>query len=200
MVPPRSTQEPLGGTPQEPREENRVASQRDPGTRARTSTPPADAVGREDDERNRQAAALRAKYPDHEHRDPSKASEADGVTFDDFWDVYPRKVGKKAARAAWRAALREAPATDIVDGARRYAEDPNLPSGAEAQYVAHPSTWLHAGRWEDDPLPPRHASATGREPGHSTPAPDLSAWNSYTPAYEHDDPDAPRFHEDPLPL
>jgi hypothetical protein len=70
-----------------------------------------------------------------------------------FWDAYPRKVGKQAARRSWDRAIRAGvdPA-EIVAGARRYAADPNR----DPQYTKHPQGWLTDGRWADvDPLPVR---------------------------------------------
>lgn len=71
--------------------------------------------------------------------------------FNEFWSVYPTRVGKQAAIKAWEKAILQADAATIVEGARRYAQDPNR----HPSYTAHPSTWLNAGRWADDPLPPR---------------------------------------------
>ena len=71
--------------------------------------------------------------------------------FDTFWEIYPRKAGKQRARAAWAKALKTATAQEIIDGARAFASDPNR----DPQYTPHPTTWLNAGRWEDDPLPAR---------------------------------------------
>lgn len=74
--------------------------------------------------------------------------------FEKFWAIYPRRTGgEKAASRAFHSAVRDGtdPAA-IVDGARRFATDPNLP---EMQYVPHAKTWLNAGRWADPPLPPR---------------------------------------------
>lgn len=68
-----------------------------------------------------------------------------------FWDHYPRKVGKRAAEKAWMQATRTTPADIIIAGAIAYANDPNR----EDTFTAHPSTWLNAGRWEDEPLPER---------------------------------------------
>jgi hypothetical protein len=73
-------------------------------------------------------------------------------TFDDFWAVYPRKAGKDAARKAWAKAVSRAAPADIVVAAARFRDDPNR----EEQFTAHPATWLNQGRWDDDPLPPRH--------------------------------------------
>lgn len=77
--------------------------------------------------------------------------------FEEFWDVYPRKVGKKAATTAFVKACRKASAQAIIDGARRFAADPNR----EEQFTPHPTTWLNQGRWEDDPLPTRAVKSSG---------------------------------------
>jgi hypothetical protein len=77
--------------------------------------------------------------------------------FDAFWAVYPRKAGKRDARKAWGEARRGTPSVVLIAGAERYRDDPNR----EAAYTAHPATWLRAGRWDDEPLPPRSAGRTG---------------------------------------
>lgn len=71
--------------------------------------------------------------------------------FDLFWKIYPIKVGKQAARKAFDKALKSATLEEILEGAKRYASDPNR----HPSYTAHASTWLNAGRWADEPLPPR---------------------------------------------
>lgn len=86
------------------------------------------------------------------------ATGRDRDAFDRFWRAYPRKVGKRAAQAAWTRAVRDADPEEIIAGAIRYAQDPNR----EDAYTAHAQTWLRAGRWEDPPLPARNArQATG---------------------------------------
>lgn len=77
--------------------------------------------------------------------------------FEDFWRVYPRKVGKRAARDAFAEAIREVDPQVILEAAKRYAADPNR----EPQFTAHPTTWLRQGRWEDEPLPARKTGQTG---------------------------------------
>jgi len=78
--------------------------------------------------------------------------------FDQFWQLYPKKVGKDAARKAFTTAVRRAGLEPIVLGVKRYAADPNLP---ERQYVPNPATWLNQGRWDDEPCAPR---TNGRPP------------------------------------
>lgn len=70
--------------------------------------------------------------------------------FLDFYAVYPRHVGKEAARRAFVKAVKAGtPAADIIEGARRYAAA-TAAVGTETRYIAHPATWLNAGRWSDD--------------------------------------------------
>jgi len=79
--------------------------------------------------------------------------------FQKFWQVYPRKVGKVAARVAFTKAHQVA-GDAVITGATRFANDPNLPP---TQFVPHPATWLAQGRWDDDPLPERILSPEERK-------------------------------------
>lgn len=71
-----------------------------------------------------------------------------------FWSAYPRKASKQAARKAWDKITATVSAEEIIEGARRYRDDPNRLD----EYTKHPSTWLNAGCWEDAPLPARTGS------------------------------------------
>jgi hypothetical protein len=77
--------------------------------------------------------------------------------FDVFWDVYPRRVAKKAAQRAWATACKNTPPENIIEGAKRYRDDPHR----DAQYTAHPATWLNNERWFDDPMPIRRVATGG---------------------------------------
>lgn len=76
--------------------------------------------------------------------------------FSEFWQVYPRKVGKGAAKKAFAKAHAKANG-DVVLGAQRFAADPNLPY--EKNFIPHPATWLNDERWDDEPLPHREKTA-----------------------------------------
>lgn len=87
---------------------------------------------------------------------PAPPSSERASRFNDFWAVYPRKVGKQKARGKYAAAVKRAgDEQTVIDGAHRLAADPNLP---EAKFIPHPTTWLERDGWEDEPLPPRMAS------------------------------------------
>lgn len=88
--------------------------------------------------------------------------------FDEFWAIYPRKVSKPDARKAWTTALKRTDAQTVIDGAHRYADDPNR----DPSYTKHPGTWLRNDCWNDGPLPARgrtsHAVSTGSSRALST--------------------------------
>lgn len=71
--------------------------------------------------------------------------------FEEWWEHYPRKAGKRKAFNAWKSARKRASNEDLIDGARRYADDPNRTD----QYTKYPEGWLNADGWLDEPLPPR---------------------------------------------
>lgn len=71
--------------------------------------------------------------------------------FEEFWQVYPLRVGKQKAKKAFAKALGEVAFEDILAGAKRYKADPNR---VEA-FTKHPTTWLTSGGWDDEPLPAR---------------------------------------------
>lgn len=71
--------------------------------------------------------------------------------FDEFWQVYPRRVGKGAAVKAHARALKRATPQRILDGAQSVADRWRTLTADERQYIPHPSTWLNADRWDDEP-------------------------------------------------
>lgn len=66
--------------------------------------------------------------------------------FAQFWDHYPRRVGKLAAQRAFARALKQASADDILRGLIRALRF--FPR--EERFIPHPATWLNQGRWMDD--------------------------------------------------
>jgi DNA-binding transcriptional regulator YhcF (GntR family) len=69
--------------------------------------------------------------------------------FQTFWSAYPRRIGKGAARTAFKKALKFSSANEILKGATAYAAHCEE-MGTEKQYIPHPSTWLNGERWDDD--------------------------------------------------
>lgn len=73
-------------------------------------------------------------------------------TFDQFWEIYPNRLGKGEARVSFTKAVAKVGLDSVMNGVKRLAEDPNLPP---KQYIPRPSTWLNQERWDDDPYPER---------------------------------------------
>jgi hypothetical protein len=68
------------------------------------------------------------------------------IDFEEFWQVYPRKVGKGQARVAFKTALRKATKDELVSAASTYAESVR---STEQNFIPHASTWLNGERWLD---------------------------------------------------
>jgi hypothetical protein len=71
-----------------------------------------------------------------------------GDDFEQFWDFYPRKEGKKDARKAW----------GVMSAADRFAALQSIPvhvrfwnlSDREKRYMPMAGTWLRGERWSDE--------------------------------------------------
>ena len=69
--------------------------------------------------------------------------------FERFWAEFPRKVGKDAAWAAWQRRHPDDALTDVmVSAVREQSRSPQWRRDG-GQYIPHPRTWLHQGRWQD---------------------------------------------------
>ena len=77
--------------------------------------------------------------------------EKEKTEFDLFWDAYPNRKGKGAARKAFENAIKKGvTAQRLIDAVNRQR------CGAQwmrdnGQYIPHPATWLNQERWDDDP-------------------------------------------------
>lgn len=79
--------------------------------------------------------------------------------FGEFYDLYPRHIGRGQAERAWKAATKKADADTIIDGLR--AQLPLLTS-ADPNFVKHPSTWLNGECWADEHETASDAAAEGQ--------------------------------------
>lgn len=66
--------------------------------------------------------------------------------FEEFWAIYPRLEGKNAALRAWRSALKQADAAEIMAGAKRYVD---AKRGEQQKFLKTPAAWLNGGHWMD---------------------------------------------------
>ncbi|WP_158075658.1 helix-turn-helix domain-containing protein [Actinokineospora bangkokensis] len=95
--------------------------------------------------------------------------------FEMFWAVYPRRVGKARAAAAWHKARTAGVAAEVIRaGAVRYAQLVAA-EAREPRFVKQAEGWLHGRRWEDEVQPLVGAATRGpyRDPD---PAEYASVW------------------------
>lgn len=97
--------------------------------------------------------------------EPSQADAATSVAalFDDFWKAYPRHIGKAAAARKFATLCKTVDPQAIIAGAARFAQLV-AKSKTEQGFIPHPTTWLNAGRWEDE-LPEVEQPQVERKPG-----------------------------------
>lgn len=81
--------------------------------------------------------------PDKSGQTPSR--------FDEFWDAYDHKVGRKKAEAAYRAAIKKPDVTDdlLIAAATQYVEWVKS-EGKHPTFTKHPTTWLNGECWRDE--------------------------------------------------
>lgn len=75
--------------------------------------------------------------------DSSKKLETGYSTeFEEFWQIYPRKIGKGDAYKCYKARLHDGwRPSDLVEAARRYAMEVSK-KHTEKEYIKHPKTFL----------------------------------------------------------
>lgn len=88
--------------------------------------------------------------------DPKAEEDLDFKLF--YEEVYPKRVGRGAARKAYSAARKKADADKILAGAQRYAA---AMKDKEPRFICHPATWLNQERWDDDPAALTAGSGSG---------------------------------------
>lgn len=79
--------------------------------------------------------------------------------FDEFWDAYAYKVGRKKAVTAYRAALKKPGINaDLLIAAAAAYIGWQVSEGKHPKFTKHPATWLSGEHWTDErvarPQPP----------------------------------------------
>jgi uncharacterized protein YdaU (DUF1376 family) len=73
------------------------------------------------------------------------AEQASGE-FEEFYKLYPHKIGPKDAKRAFLKARKTADFVRIMDGLRAY-----IATKPDDRPWCNPATWLNQGRWDDQP-------------------------------------------------
>lgn len=82
---------------------------------------------------------------------PSPPMGAHGSKFfEEFWEAYPRKVGKGSARTAFDRAKRKMNLEGILSGLETCK---TVWRDGDPKFIPHPATWLNREGWLDEPEP-----------------------------------------------
>lgn len=73
--------------------------------------------------------------------------ESEHPAFQEFYEKYPRREGRRTAARAFKAALARGSPEAIMAGSARYAV---ATLGSERQFVKLPATWLNGDHWKDE--------------------------------------------------
>jgi hypothetical protein len=84
--------------------------------------------------------------------------DARAADFDQFWSIYPNKVGKRDAAKAFVGARQRADFETILAGVRRYS------AKTDDRPWCNPATFLNQDRWADDPAAPVAAQPRSQAP------------------------------------
>lgn len=92
--------------------------------------------------------------------EPPVVSSARGAPeFEQFWALYPNKVGKRAAEKAFIAARKRVEVDRLMSGLATYVNK------SDDRPWCNPATWLNQDRWEDRPAQrPAQAHHPNRPP------------------------------------
>lgn len=79
--------------------------------------------------------------------------------FDEWYQAYPKHVGRGQAARAYKAALKIAEPLTLLEGVKRYAAER---AGQDAKFTALPATWLNGERWLDEASPQESSSGESK--------------------------------------
>ncbi|MBM3205934.1 hypothetical protein FJZ41_03760 [Candidatus Shapirobacteria bacterium] len=69
--------------------------------------------------------------------------------FTQFWQSYPKKIGKSAALKVWEK-IKNRPPIETILTAIENQKNSNQWKKENGQFIPNPTTWLNQGRWDDE--------------------------------------------------
>lgn len=70
--------------------------------------------------------------------------------FAEFWQQYPKKVGKKAAQTSWKRLKPDADLFERIMQAVAIAKASDQWQREGGRFIPNPATWINQGRWDDE--------------------------------------------------
>jgi hypothetical protein len=106
--------------------------------------------------KNAESSTTETLFPDDPPPAKAKAPRTSAIdeSFDIWWQQYPKKVEKAAARKAYHRIVSkgEASSEELLSGVMKYAA---AQTGKDAKYIKYPQGWLNGARWTDEDAPAR---------------------------------------------
>ena len=98
-------------------------------------------------------ALLEEKRREEKRREDKKHTKKEAFLsdsfFEDFYNLYPKKIGRQTAIKAYEKAVKKTTHEIIMQGLARYKKHISE-KNTETQFIKHPATWLNGGCWDDD--------------------------------------------------
>jgi len=85
------------------------------------------------------------KTNNHNKNTKSKRADALDDGFDEFWNYYPKKIGKDKAKTEWNK--KKPKIDDVLNALKWQKESEQWVNG----FIPNPATYLSQGRWKDEP-------------------------------------------------
>ena len=106
--------------------------------------------------------ASRSRISESETKSKAYNAPHGALLFDQFWQEYPRKVGKEYALKCWKK-ISNGKGPQIIEAIKKQVAAKTHwrhPDGID--YIPNPSTWLNQGRWDDEITEQESPHAKGR--------------------------------------
>lgn len=84
----------------------------------------------------------------HKKQTPSRTSALDD-SFEEFWNAYPKKVGKDKALLAWK---KKKPPIQRILQALEWQVPSEQWTKQSGVFIPNPTTYINEGRWQDQPM------------------------------------------------
>jgi uncharacterized protein YdaU (DUF1376 family) len=97
---------------------------------------------------NHKPLTINHKPLTNNHNKNTKSERADALDngFDEFWNYYPKKVGKDKALVAWN---KKKPNVDECIKALTWQKETDQ---WQKNIIPNPATYINEGRWQDEPI------------------------------------------------
>ena len=98
---------------------------------------------------NKDKESVSKRYLETE-TDKDKETDKDNILFSEFWNLYPKKVGKGNALKTWNRIKHPKEVLDKIKIALAWQITSNQWTKEHGQYIPNPATYLNQNRWEDE--------------------------------------------------